>query len=85
MNKRPRLSIYDQEVVRHSYEAFHNIYPIISDALDRISTDLPKAVESHKASLESLEKSESTGFYGAPVEEIKRAKKNPKGKQDHTH
>jgi hypothetical protein len=83
--KKPGLFINNAEVVKRASEAFHNIYPSISNTLDRTSAQLPKAVEFQKASLEAFEERGSPGLYEALVEEAERNKAKRRSKQAHTH
>ncbi|MDQ3836740.1 MAG: hypothetical protein M3270_07390, partial [Thermoproteota archaeon] len=83
--KKPKLSIDDPEVVGLGCMALHRIYPSISYALDRISLQLPRTVESEKALLEALEKSEAQSLNSALIVEAKKNKKRLEGKQAHTH
>jgi hypothetical protein len=83
--KKPSLCIDDPGVVRLGNEAFRNIYPSISKILDRISTQLPKAIDSQKASLEVFEKSGRSSLNQLLVEEALKNKEKRRGKQAHDH
>jgi hypothetical protein len=83
--KKPSLSIDDPEVVRLVHEAFHNIYPSVSRVLDRISTQLPKAIDSQKVSLEAFEKSGRSSLNQLLVEEALKNKEKRRDKQAHDH
>lgn len=83
--KKSMLSIDDPEVVGLGCMALHRIYPGISYALDRISMQLPRTVESEKASLEEFEKNEAPSLNNALIIEAKKNKKRLEGKQVHTH
>lgn len=83
--KKPRLYIDDSELAWLSHQAFRYLYPSISKILDGISTLLPKAVNSQKASFEAFEKSGRSTLNELLHEEIRRNEENRRSKQSHDH
>lgn len=84
-DKKTLLSIEDPEVVGLACMALHRIYPSISHALDRISMQLPRTIESEKASLEAFENNKASGLDNLLTVEAMNNKKRLEGKRAHTH